>query len=355
MAVLVTGGAGFIGSCFVRQWLAEEPGLLVVLDKLTYAGNLDSLESVWDHPRLVFQQGDIADRPVVDRLLKEHEVTAIAHLAAESHVDRSIDGPAPFVQTNVVGTFHLLEAALDYWRAAGQSAQRRFRFLHVSTDEVYGSLGATGRFSETSPYHPTSPYAASKASADHFVRAYQRTYNLPAMVTNCSNNYGPFQFPEKLIPLMIHNAIHRRPLPVYGDGSHVRDWLHVEDHCRGLRLVLKEGRPGETYNLGGDAERSNLEVVRHVCRTVDRLAPDPDAMPRESLIEFVADRPGHDRRYAIDASKTQHMLGWQRRFEFETGLEATVRWYLENQDWVERVSSGAYRGQRLGLRRTRRE
>ena len=350
MAILVTGGAGFIGSCLVRQWLAEETTPIVVLDKLTYAGNLDSLRTVWDDPRLTFHQADIADRDLVTRLLSKHSVESVVHLAAESHVDRSIDGPAPFVQTNVVGTFAVLEAVLEYWRGLASRPRQAFRLVHVSTDEVYGSLGDLGRFTETSAYRPNSPYSASKAASDHFVRAYQRTYGLPAMITNCSNNYGPYQFPEKLIPLMINRALQQLSLPVYGDGLHVRDWLHVEDHCRGLRLALHDGRPGETYNLGGEAEMSNLDVVRSICRTVDRLRPEPSQTPCETLIQFVEDRPGHDRRYAVDASKIQRELGWRRRHNFNTGLEATVRWYLENQRWVERVASGAYRGDRLGLR-----
>ncbi len=350
MAILVTGGAGFIGSCFVRQWLATEAAPVVVLDKLTYAGNLDSLSEVWDDPRLTFQRGDVADASLVTRLLNEHRVTAVVHLAAESHVDRSIDGPAPFMETNVLGTFQLLEAVLQYWNRLPSGSRDAFRFLHVSTDEVYGSLGAEGRFTEASPYRPNSPYAASKAAADHFVRSYRRTYGLPTVITNCSNNYGPYQFPEKLIPLMIHHGLERRPLPVYGDGGQVRDWLHVEDHCEGLRLVLHRGRLGATYNLGGDAEMSNLDVVRSICRILDQLQPQPGSPPRESLITFVEDRPGHDRRYAMDSSRIERELGWRRKHDFPGGLQATVRWYLDNQAWVQRVTSGAYRGERLGRR-----
>jgi len=336
--ILVTGGAGFIGSNFVRQWLAEESGYLVNLDALTYAGNLDSLH------------GDICDGPLLSRLFAEYQPRAVVHFAAESHVDRSIDGPAAFVQTNVVGTFRLLEAARDYWAHLAEPERSEFRFLHVSTDEVYGSLGPKGLFSETTPYAPNSPYSASKAGADHLVRAYHRTYGLPALITNCSNNYGPFQFPEKLIPLMILNALEGKPLPVYGDGRQVRDWLYVEDHCRALRAVLTAGVPGEVYNIGGDCERTNLEVVRTICEIVDRLRPDLGHRPCRSLIRFVPDRPGHDRRYAIDTRKIRTRLGWRPRESFASGLERTVRWYLENPEWVERVSTGKYRRERLGLR-----
>ncbi|MCO6458157.1 MAG: dTDP-glucose 4,6-dehydratase [Pirellulaceae bacterium] len=351
MTILVTGGAGFIGSCFVRQWLSDEsPEPLVVLDKLTYAGNLDSLPALDSSPRLAFQLGDVADGRLLAELLRRHDVRAVVHFAAESHVDRSIDGPAPFVQTNVVGTFQLLEATLEYWLQLPEPRRSAFRLVHVSTDEVYGSLGDQGRFCERSPYAPNSPYAASKAAADHFVRAYQRTYGLPAIITNCSNNYGPYQFPEKLIPLVTLNALEGRPLPVYGDGGHVRDWLHVEDHCRALRLALERGEPGEVYNLGGNCELANLEVVRAICRTVDRLRPDLPHLPCEVLIRFVPDRPGHDRRYAVDSSKAEQRLGWRRKHDFTSGLEMTVRWYLEHGDWVRRVTSGTYQRQRLGQR-----
>jgi dTDP-glucose 4,6-dehydratase len=348
-AILVTGGAGFIGSCFVRQWIASEPTPLVNLDKLTYAGNLDSLEPVIKNPRHLFVQGDIGDRDLVNRLLQEHRPGAIVNFAAESHVDRSIDGPGAFIQTNVVGTFQLLEAARDYWRSLPESDRQRFRFLHVSTDEVYGSLGPTGKFQETTPYSPNSPYSASKAASDHLVRAYHHTYGLPTLVTNCSNNYGPYQFPEKLIPLMILKCFRGEPLPLYGDGLNVRDWLFVEDHCQAIRRVLARGRVGETYNIGGNCERTNRDVVHAICDTVDRLRPDLPHRPCRNLITRVPDRPGHDRRYAIDASKIQNELGWQPQQNFETGLELTIRWYMDNPLWIERVVSGKYQGDRLGL------
>lgn len=347
---LITGGAGFIGSCLVRQIIAEEPTARVVtLDKLTYAGNLDSLQPVMSDSRHRFVQGDVADAALVGELLRTERPDAVIHLAAESHVDRSIDGPADFVQTNVVGTFTMLDAARDYWRPLGAEAKASFRFLHVSTDEVFGSLGDEGAFTETTPYSPRSPYSASKAASDHLVRAYFHTYGLPTLITNCSNNYGPHQFPEKLIPLMILNALEGKPLPVYGDGLNVRDWLFVEDHCRALRLVAERGVPGETYNIGGDSERANLDVVKLICRLVDHLRPDLPHFPCESLVSFVADRPGHDRRYAIDAAKIGRELGWTPQRSFEEGLAATVAWYLENSEWVERVSSGAYQRERLGL------
>ena len=347
--ILVTGGAGFIGSCFARQWLAEEPGRVVNLDKLTYAGNLDSLADVAQRPEHVFVEGDIADAALVTRLLEEHRPEAVVNFAAESHVDRSIDGPAPFVQTNVVGTFAMLEACRGYWLGLSGSARDRFRFLHVSTDEVYGSLGPKGKFTETTRYAPRSPYSASKAAADHFAQAYFHTYGLPVLLTNCSNNYGPYQFPEKLIPLIILNALEGRPLPVYGDGQQVRDWLYVEDHCRAIRAVLAAGSPGEEYNIGGDCERTNLDVIKAICRILDRLKPDLPHAPCESLIQFVEDRPGHDRRYAIDSTKIRDQLGWSPREDFDSGLEQTVQWYLEHADWVDRVTSGAYRRERLGL------
>jgi dTDP-glucose 4,6-dehydratase len=349
--ILVTGGAGFIGGNFVRHWLAEESGRLVNLDKLTYAGNLDSLADLKDDPRFVFVQGDIGDRALVERLLADHRPWAVVNLAAESHVDRSIDVPADFVQTNVVGTFHLLEAAHRFWKGLPEARQAEFRFLHVSTDEVYGSLGPSGQFTEQTPYAPNSPYSASKAASDHFVRAYYQTYGLPVLVTNCSNNYGPYQFPEKLIPLMILNALEGKPLPVYGDGQQVRDWLFVEDHCRAIRAVLDRGTPGQTYNVGGNCERTNLNVVRRVCSIVDELRPGLPHAPSASLIEFVPDRPGHDRRYSVDAGKIHRELGWQPRESFESGMERTVRWYLDARDWVDRVGSGEYRRERLGLGR----
>ncbi len=347
--ILVTGGAGFIGSNFVRQWIAEERGPVVNVDKLTYAGNLDSLADVIEDPLHEFVRGDVGDGPLMSRLLAAHRVGAVVHFAAESHVDRSIDGPAAFVDTNVVGTFRLLEAALRYWRELDEPERSRFRFLHVSTDEVYGSLGPAGAFTEQSPYAPNSPYAASKAAGDHFARAYHRTYGLPVVVTNCSNNYGPYQFPEKLIPLVILNAADGKPLPVYGDGKQVRDWLHVEDHCRAIRAVLARGTPGEVYNIGAGCQRTNLEVVRSIAQIVDRLRPDLPHGPCASLIARVADRPGHDRRYAIDAAKIRRQIGWRPQVDFAAGLEQTVRWYLERRDWVERISSGKYQRQRLGL------
>ncbi|MBL9092603.1 MAG: dTDP-glucose 4,6-dehydratase [Planctomycetaceae bacterium] len=347
--ILVTGGAGFIGGAFVRQWIGEEQGRLVNLDALTYAGNLDSLVSVVDHARYEFVHGDICDGELVAELLRDRKPRAIVHFAAESHVDRSIDGPAAFIQTNVVGTCTLLDAALKYWRELATDSRERFRFLHVSTDEVYGSLGATGAFSETTRYSPNSPYAASKASSDHFVRAYHHTFHLPTLITNCSNNYGPYQFPEKLIPLIVLNALEGKPLPVYGDGMQVRDWLYVDDHCRALRTVLSRGTLGETYNIGGNCERPNIEIVRTICSILNRLRPDLPHAPCENLIKYVQDRPGHDRRYAIDASKIKRELGWEPRQNLATGLEATVRWYLDNSTWVERITTGKYARERLGL------
>jgi dTDP-glucose 4,6-dehydratase len=347
--ILVTGGAGFIGGCFVRQWIDQRLGTLVNLDRLTYAGNLDSLAEVSDRPEHLFVKGDIGDQALVGELLKKHRPAAIINFAAESHVDRSIDGPADFVQTNVVGTFALLEAARDYWRQLESAGQQAFRFLHVSTDEVYGSLGPTGKFTEDTAYAPNSPYSASKASSDHFVRAYHHTFGLPTLITNCSNNYGPYQFPEKLIPLMILNAVEGMPLPVYGDGQNIRDWLFVEDHCAAIRQVLHDGYPGEVYNVGGDCERTNLQIVETICDTVDRLRPGLPHAPCRSLITFVKDRPGHDRRYAIDCDKIKQQLRWSPQQDFESGLELTVRWYLENSPWVQRVTSGAYRRERLGL------
>ena len=340
--ILVTGGAGFIGSNFVLDWLASEAEPVVNLDKLTYAGNRDNLESVEGDERHTFVHGDIADRALLASLLRERRPRAILHFAAESHVDRSIHGPADFVQTNVVGTFALLEEARAYWTALPNDERERFRFVHVSTDEVYGSLGPDDApFSETTPYAPNSPYAASKAGSDHLVRAYHHTYGLPTVTTNCSNNYGPFQFPEKLIPLMIVNACDRKPLPVYGDGRNVRDWLYVRDHCEAIRVALAKGKPGETYNIGGNAERNNLEVVNTVCSVLDELKPV--SAPHVRLITFVTDRPGHDRRYAMDATKIRRDLGWAPRHTLEASLRATVEWYLNHRDWISRVTSGAYR------------
>jgi dTDP-glucose 4,6-dehydratase len=343
----VTGGAGFIGGNFVLDAVAS--GVRVInLDVLTYAGNLDTLSALDGNPNHVFVQGDIGDRALVAKLLAEHRPQAVINFAAESHVDRSIDGPAAFVQTNVVGTLALLEAARDYWKALEGAAKDGFRFLHVSTDEVYGSLGDEGKFTETTPYAPNSPYSASKAASDHLVRAFHHTYGLPVLTTNCSNNYGPFQFPEKLIPLIIQKALAGEPLPVYGDGRNVRDWLFVLDHCRAIRRVLEAGRVGETYNVGGDAERENIHVVRTLCALLDARRPRPDGQPREAQITYVKDRPGHDRRYAIDASKIQGELGWAPTVSFEEGMAATVDWYLANEAWVKRVLDGSYRLERIG-------
>ncbi len=347
--LLVTGGAGFIGSCFLRQWIEHQPDAVVNLDKLTYAGNLDSLVSVQHHARYTFCRGDIGNPEVIREMLETHQPRAIVNFAAESHVDRSIDCPMDFVMTNVVGTVRLLDVAREYWAGLNDNGKENFRFLHVSTDEVYGSLNSTGKFSEQSAYAPNSPYSASKAASDHFVRAYHHTFGLPTLITNCSNNYGPFQFPEKLIPLVILNALESKPLPVYGDGKQVRDWLFVEDHCRAIGRVLDQGKPGETYNIGGNCERTNLEVVEHICDLIDQLRPDLPHGSRRQLIQFVSDRPGHDRRYAIDASKMSQELGWQPELQFEQGLELTVRWYLENREWIEGVTTGNYQRQRLGL------
>jgi dTDP-glucose 4,6-dehydratase len=344
---LVTGGAGFIGGNFVLGAVAD--GVRVVnLDALTYAGNRDTLASLDGDPGHVFVHGDIGDGALVRRLLREHRPDAIVNFAAESHVDRSIDGPAAFVQTNVVGTLALLEAARDHWRALEGPAKEAFRFLHVSTDEVYGSLGETGKFTEDTPYAPNSPYSASKAASDHLVRAFHHTYGLPVVTTNCSNNYGPYQFPEKLVPLVIARALAGEPLPVYGDGRNVRDWLYVGDHCSAIRAVLERGRAGETYNVGGDAEKQNIDVVRTICRLLDERSPRPDGKPRTDQITFVADRPGHDRRYAIDASKLKRELGWAPAHSFDRGMAETVDWYLAHQEWVARVLDGSYRLERIG-------
>jgi dTDP-glucose 4,6-dehydratase len=341
--LLVTGGAGFIGSNFVLSTIAQTGEAIVNLDKLTYAGNLKNLAALEGDARHAFVRGDICDRALVRRLLAEHRPRAIMHFAAESHVDRSIEGPAEFVQTNVTGTFGLLEEARAHWMALPEADKGAFRFLHVSTDEVYGSLGADDpAFSETTPYAPNSPYAASKAASDHLVRAYHHTYGLPTLTTNCSNNYGPYQFPEKLIPLVIHNALAGKPLPVYGDGKNVRDWLYVLDHCAAVRLALDKGRPGETYNIGGGSERTNIDVVQQICAILDRLQPRAGGRYAD-LIEFVKDRPGHDRRYAIDSAKIRAELGWRPQESFESGIEKTVRWYLANRPWTEDITSGAYR------------
>jgi dTDP-glucose 4,6-dehydratase len=341
--LLVSGGAGFIGSNFVLSALAQAGEAIVNLDKLTYAGNLQNLASIREDSRHVFVQGDICDRPLVRVLFEKHQPRAVVHFAAESHVDRSISGPAEFVQTNVVGTFSLLEEAKSHFEKLKGSAREQFRFLHVSTDEVYGSLGAAdAAFTEEHPHAPNSPYAASKAAADHLVRAYHHTYGLPTLTTNCSNNYGPYQFPEKLIPLMIRQALAGKPLPVYGDGRNVRDWLYVEDHCRGIRAVLEKGRIGETYNIGGNSEKQNLDVVRTLCALLDEARPRKRGSYSEQ-ISFVKDRPGHDRRYAIDAAKIRNELGWQPAESFESALGKTVRWYLENEAWCAQVANGSYR------------
>jgi dTDP-glucose 4,6-dehydratase len=355
--LLVTGGAGFIGCNFVRLALAETAARVLVLDKLTYAGSLESLAGVLGEARLEFVHGDIADRPLVRRLFAERRPAAVVNFAAESHVDRSIDDASDFVQTNVVGTFELLEAARRHLAGMPEEERRSFRFLHVSTDEVYGTLGATGSFSETTPYAPNSPYAASKAGADHLVRAFHETYGVPTLLTNCSNNYGPYQFPEKLIPLMILNALEGRPLPIYGDGGNVRDWLYVEDHCRGLLAVLAAGRPGEKYNLGGRSEKTNLEIVDALCDALESERPaaaNPALAARgipsyRALEIFVPDRPGHDRRYAIDDAKVRRELGWAPRHDLASGLHVTVRWYLANRAWCEAVQAGRYGRERLGL------
>ena len=345
--ILVTGGAGFIGGNFVLGTVGDFR--VVNLDALTYAGNLATLASVSDDADQVFIHGRIGDRELVDRLFADYRPSAVVNFAAETHVDRSIDGPKAFVQTNVVETHELLEAALSYWGALEGEEHETFRFLHVSTDEVYGALGPEGYFTEESPFRPNSPYAASKAASDHLVRAYHHTYGLPTLTTNCSNNYGPYHFPEKLIPLMILTALRGESLPVYGDGQQIRDWLYVKDHCRAVLTVLQRGHPGETYNVGGHNERTNLEVVETICALLDRLVPDSPHAPHESLIAFVADRPGHDRRYAIDAGKIERELGWRPEETLETGMEKTVRWYLENRGWCEAVRSRGYGGERLGL------
>jgi dTDP-glucose 4,6-dehydratase len=383
--ILITGGAGFIGSAVARQYIENTDATVINVDKLTYAGNLESLGTALDHPQHVFEQADIADRQEMDRIFQTHQPDMVMHLAAESHVDRSIDGSAEFIQTNILGTYTLLEAARTYWDQQLEQRKSDFRFLHISTDEVFGDLGADDpAFAETTPYAPSSPYSASKASSDHLVRAWQRTYGLPTLITNCSNNYGPYQFPEKLIPLMILNALEGKPLPVYGQGKNIRDWLYVEDHAQALCLVLDQGRPGETYNIGGNCEKTNIEVVRTICSILEELLPSSSLIAHRSsfstpgsslgtrdsylpcktaqgapcrrqgfyqgLITYVSDRPGHDLRYAIDASKIQRELGWQPQETFESGLRKTVHWYLENQDWCARVQDGTYKRERLGLK-----
>ncbi|MDQ0016923.1 dTDP-glucose 4,6-dehydratase [Variovorax boronicumulans] len=342
--ILVTGGAGFIGANFVLDWLAQSDEPVVNLDKLTYAGNLETLASLKDNPKHIFVQGDIGDSALLDRLLAEHKPRAVVNFAAESHVDRSIHGPEDFVQTNVLGTFRLLESVRGFWNALPADQKAAFRFLHVSTDEVYGSLSKTDpAFTEENKYEPNSPYSASKAASDHLVRAWHHTYGLPVVTTNCSNNYGPFHFPEKLIPLMIVNALAGKPLPVYGDGMQVRDWLYVKDHCSAIRRVLEAGKLGETYNVGGWNEKPNIEIVNTVCALLDELSPKADGKPYKEQITYVTDRPGHDRRYAIDARKLERELGWKPAETFDSGIRKTVEWYLANGEWVRNVQSGAYR------------
>ena len=355
--ILVSGGAGFIGSNFVRHALARTAARIIVVDKLSYAGHLANLADIPRQARFRFMQADIADRAAMASLVLDSRPQAIVHFAAETHVDRSIDGPWPFIETNLVGTFSLLEAARRYWTELAAEPQARFRFVHISTDEVYGSLGPTGRFSETSPYAPNSPYAASKAGADHLVRAYHATYRLPTLMTNCSNNYGPYQFPEKLIPLMVLNAVEGKPLPIYGDGGNIRDWLHVEDHCAGLLRVLQAGRPGESYNIGGGNEHTNLELVDRLCGCLEAVFPAADnpslrraGIPSYAALKtFVPDRPGHDRRYAIDATKLRTELGWRPGYDFARGLHHTVEWYLSHREWCATVLADTDQGQRLGL------
>jgi dTDP-glucose 4,6-dehydratase len=356
-SMIVTGGAGFIGANLVRYALAHTQARIVVLDKLTYAGNLCTLEDLTDEPRFAFVEGDIADRASVESIFREHKPSAVLNLAAETHVDRSIDDPRPFIDTNIVGTFVLLEAARKYFASLDGTAREKFRFLHVSTDEVYGTLGPSGLFSEQTPYAPNSPYSASKAAADHLVRAYYETYRLPTIITNCSNNYGPYQFPEKLIPLTLLNAIEGNQLPIYGDGGNIRDWLHVEDHCSGILEALTRGQTGERYNIGGENERTNLQVVDTICRVLEELLPveqnrtlgERGVNRYSDLKTFVTDRPGHDRRYAIDATKIRTELGWHPRYDFESGIANTVRWYIDNRRWCAEVQAGKYRRERLGV------
>ena len=347
--VLVTGGAGFIGGNFIHYIMGKSDIEVINLDLLTYAGNLDTLEAFQNRNNYQFEQGSIGDQEHVARILGEFRPAAIVNFAAESHVDRSIDGPDAFIETNVLGTGRLLSNTLSYWNKMSDADKKIFRFLHVSTDEVYGSLGPDGAFTEESPYAPNSPYSASKAGSDHLVRAWFHTYGLPTLTTNCSNNYGPYQFPEKLIPLMLLNALDGKPLPIYGDGLNVRDWLYVQDHCKAIWRVLEAGRPGEVYNIGGNSERTNLEIVDALCGLLDELVPSSKHRPHKRLKKFVADRPGHDRRYAIDATKIKNELGWEPAETFESGLRKTVVWYLENQSWSQRVQDGSYQRERLGI------
>jgi len=349
MKIIVTGGAGFIGSAVIRQYIEHTDHEIINLDALTYAGNLESLAAVEQNPRYHFEQIDIRDRDALQNLVEQQQPDAVMHLAAESHVDRSIDGPADFIMTNIVGTYNLLDVCRQYWGGLSGLRKSRFRFHHVSTDEVYGDLGATGFFSEDTAYDPSSPYSASKAASDHLVRAWYRTYGFPVVVTNCSNNYGPYQFPEKLIPLITLNALEGKPLPVYGDGSQIRDWLHVDDHARALRLVLEKGTIGETYNIGGHNEKTNLEVVKTICTLLDELMPDSPHLPHADLITYVTDRPGHDLRYAIDADKIKNTLGWVPEETFDTGIRKTIQWYLDNPAWCQHVQDGSYQRERLGV------
>lgn len=349
MRIMVTGGAGFIGSAVIRMLISDTDHHVLNVDSLTYAGNLDSLAAVSENNRYSFSRTDIRDLAALREAVTGFGPDIIMHLAAETHVDRSIDGPAAFIETNLVGTANLLEAARAHWETLKDDAKARFRFHHISTDEVFGSLGETGAFTEETPYAPNSPYSASKAGSDHLVRAWRETYGLPTVTSNCSNNYGPFQFPEKLIPLIVLNALEGKPLPVYGAGTQIRDWLHVDDHARALITIATRGAIGETYNVGGNAERTNIDVVRTICRILDELRNGSPHCPHEELIAFVADRPGHDKRYAIDASKIARELGWRPQENFESGLRQTIEWYLENREWWERVRSGLYRGERLGL------
>ncbi len=348
--ILVTGGAGFIGSNLIHYLIRETDYRVINVDKLTYSGNRESLSDVEANDRYIFEQTDICNAAAVENLFKTHHPDLVMHLAAESHVDRSIDGPADFLNTNIIGTFNLLEAARSYWQTLDMAAQSAFRFLHISTDEVFGSLGKDGFFKESTRYQPNSPYSASKASSDHLVRAWFHTYGLPTLITNCSNNYGPFQFPEKLIPVVILKALKGEPIPVYGKGENIRDWLFVEDHVRALLTVLEKGAVGETYNVGGNTEQTNLELVKKICSLLDEWKPNASIGSHEKLITFVADRPGHDLRYAIDASKIKNELGWQPEMTLESGLKKTVQWYLDHEDWWQRILSGAYRLERIGLR-----
>ena len=349
MRIIITGGAGFIGSAVIRQYINDTNHEVINLDALTYAGNLESLADVESVPRYHFEHVDIRDRDSIEQVFNRYKPDAIMHLAAESHVDRSIDGPADFIMTNIVGTYNLLDVSKQYWNSLEGAKKEKFRFHHVSTDEVYGDLELTGYFTEETAYDPSSPYSASKASSDHLVRAWYRTYGFPVVVTNCSNNYGPYQFPEKLIPLVTLNALEGKPLPVYGDGSQVRDWLHVDDHARALRLVLEQGITGETYNIGGHNEKTNLDVVNTICELLDELVPGSPYKPHQSLIMFVTDRPGHDVRYAIDADKIEKEMGWVPQETFESGIEKTIRWYLDNKEWCQHVQDGSYQRERLGV------